>query len=162
MATEKLHRLVSNLLVIAVGIGRHLYSVIGTGMEVRRDISNRDERGIREDRVLFGAALAVSVTAFFQLVQSNLSSSIQEVSLACFAVSIPLTAVRVYVATLELDMKRKVQSKLLRWLDTLGMLTAFAGLVGIFVDASRSTGIIFLCLSLFSLLLALRVYFLLR
>ena len=86
----------------------------------------------KENRLLFSGALGISVVAVIQLLQLSSFDTALVVSLICFAISIPLTAMSVYVSTLEIDNKEAANSNWFMGFSALGLGATLGGLISLF------------------------------
>jgi hypothetical protein len=99
-----------------------------------------DDKLSKENRVLCSGSLAISLLALMELLpQSSLDLALQA-AMYCFAVSIPLTAMSVYVTTVEVDNQNAA-----RPVDTfmvlmfLGLVATLAGVGALFVHMAGIT-----------------------
>jgi hypothetical protein len=99
------------------------------------DESSFREATAREDRLLFSGSLGISLLAIIQFLQLHHLNTALSVSLHCFALSIPLSAMGVVVTEVELARKNHIVR--LRHLFLIagwtGLATAICGVVGLFL-----------------------------
>lgn len=115
-------------------------------------------RGRGSDKLIIGAPLAVAVAAVIQLLGRPELDVALIYSLCCFAVSIPLLSGSFVLIDSEVAYQRAPHSSVGNAAELIGMLTAYAGIVGVFWHLLPEAALIFLCSSLFSLSLFSRRY----
>ncbi len=106
--------------------------------EERYDKEHRSEAN--ENRLICSGALGVPVVAVIQLLQVSSFDRPLLFSLFCFAVSIPLMAMSVYVITVGIDNKNPLQDRLSKIYRRLFM---FGTLIGLFATAGGLLALFF-------------------
>src|SRR5215208_973653 len=95
---------------------------------------NDRESRTREDRLLFSGGLGISLLAVIQLLQLDELNWALSFSLHCFALSIPLTAIGVFLMDLEIAVKRPInRAGLTLTAGIIGLVATVAGVVGLFI-----------------------------
>jgi len=120
----------------------------------------RDEgkilRALKENRLLFSGALGISVAFTGLLPFSSERDVFLTISLFCFAVSIPVTAMSVYLTTLGIEHKAVLDSKAFPLVASAGLFATFVGLVFLFWHFYFLAGFVFLGASVFAFIFAMR------
>jgi hypothetical protein len=88
-----------------------------------------DDKLSKENRVLCSGSLAISIFALFELLpQSSLDCALHA-AMYCFAVSIPLTAMSIYVTTIEVDYQNAARPiNVFMALMSLGLVATIAAI----------------------------------
>jgi hypothetical protein len=99
-----------------------------------------DDKLSKENRVLCSGSLAISIFALFELLpQSSLDCALHA-AMYCFAVSIPLTAMSIYVTTIEVDYQNAARPiNVFMALMSLGLVATIAGVGALFVHMAAIT-----------------------
>lgn len=91
------------------------------------------EKASKENRLLCSGALGISVVAVVQLLQLSSLDTPLVVALYAFAAAIPLTAMVVYVTTLEIDNQAAAKPEwLFLVLTLLGLVVSLVGVGALF------------------------------
>jgi ABC-type amino acid transport system permease subunit len=93
----------------------------------------REDRS-REDRLLFSGGLGISLLAVIQLLQLTELDWALSFSLHCFALSMPLTAMGVFLMDLELSLKRHINGYVFALtVGIIGLVATVSGVAGLFI-----------------------------
>jgi hypothetical protein len=111
-----------------------------------------DQKQNENLRILLGSFLGVSVVGTIQLIAIQSLDLALATSVYCFAVSIPLLTLGLYVAIIESREQFTVESRILIYAESVGVLTAGLGIAAMFFHFSFPANWVLIILSVIALI----------